>query len=45
MQNQRDFVVRQPNVVALFPVQHPVAIERRAHSQLTRERQLSWPVL
>ncbi|OUL72181.1 tyrosine-type recombinase/integrase [Paraburkholderia hospita] len=35
MQNQRDFVVRQPNVVALFPVQHPVAFERRAHSPLT----------
>lgn len=35
MQNQRDFVVRQPNVVVLFPVQHPVAIERRAHSPLT----------
>ncbi|MFM0543739.1 integrase arm-type DNA-binding domain-containing protein [Paraburkholderia strydomiana] len=35
MQNQRDFVVRQPNVVALFPVQHPVAVARRAHCPLT----------
>ncbi|NUY34926.1 DUF4102 domain-containing protein [Paraburkholderia sp. JPY303] len=35
MQNLHDFVVHQPDVSVLFPVQHQVAIERTAHSPLT----------
>ncbi|MCS3390382.1 tyrosine-type recombinase/integrase [Burkholderia thailandensis] len=35
MQNVHDLVVRQHNVVALFPLQQPVAVERSAHSPLT----------
>ncbi|MFD1558805.1 tyrosine-type recombinase/integrase [Paraburkholderia silviterrae] len=35
MQNLHDFVIRQPNVVALFPVQHSTEVERAARSPLT----------
>ncbi|MGF6379830.1 integrase [Paraburkholderia atlantica] len=35
MQNLHDFVVHQPDVSVLFPVQHSTAVERGARSSLT----------
>jgi hypothetical protein len=35
MQTLHDSVMRSTNVVALFPVQHPVAVERGARRPLT----------